>query len=281
MTIRQRLAEFRRDGTRPSLLSSGDLLNTLRTLPAVLVVASLVLTACANQASLPTVAPSSTPDPCAPGNLGQTIRQVDDLMQQFDDESALAANVARSQLAAHIATLQGIRRQAQALDVPGCAGQLRQLALTHMNTVVDTMLAFLSQGDQAVVAQGIQTGRTQRDAYVEEEARLLAAATAGVTPRVVSSPTIPPAGSTAAASAAGLAAFIVVNPGPVPLTLRGTPATAGEQVATLPVGESAVALGGSSDGAWIQVVVPDRPYQTAWVLASLVQITLPTPVATP
>lgn len=249
----------------------------------ILIAASLLLAACGSQVGPPTPTPSATPDPCASGSLGQSVGEVDALMQQFDDESALAANVPRSQLATHIANLQSIRRQAQGLDVPTCTVELRQLELTHMNTVVDTMLAFLSQGDQAVVAQGIETGRKQRDAFVAEEARLLAAATAGVTPQALSSATALSSRATAAAASpeTGLAAFIVVNPGPVPLTLRTTPATSGEQVATLPVGQSAVALGGSSDGQWIQVVVPDRPYQSAWVLASLVQVTLPTPIATP
>jgi hypothetical protein len=80
-----------------------------------------------------------------------------------------------------------------------------------------------------------------------------------------------------APTAIPVSSFVAVNPGPVPITLRAVPATSGEILATLPVGGAAAALGGSPDGEWVHVVVPDHPYQTAWVLASLVQITVPTP----
>jgi hypothetical protein len=200
-------------------------------------------------------------------------------MQQFDDESALASNVPRSQLATRVAALQSIRRQAQNQSAPGCVAQLKQLQLTHMNTVIDTMLAFLSRGDQGAVTQGIEAGRQQHDQYVVELARLLGITAVAVTPRPTLSAAQPGGTATAGRAQSALASsgFIAVNPGPVPITLRAVPATAGAVVATLPVGASAAALGGSPDGEWIQVVVPDHPYQTAWLLASLVQLTLPTP----
>jgi hypothetical protein len=177
-------------------------------------------------------------------------------------------------LATRIAALQSIRRQAQVQSAPGCVAQLKQLQLTHMNTVIDTMLAFMSRGDQGAVAQGVEAGRAQHDQYVLELARVMGIPAAAVTPRPTLSAASPPEGTPVDA---GQSAFVALNPGPVPITLRAVPATAGEAVATLPVGGSATALGGSTDGEWIQVVVPDHPYQTAWVLASLVQITVPTP----
>jgi len=231
-------------------------------------------------ASAPSVAlpPSASPDPCAPQNLRSTVGEVNRIMQQFDDESSLASSVPRSQLATHIAALQSIRREASNQSTPPCVAQLKELELTHMNTVIDTMLAFLGRGDQVAVARGISVGRQQHDQYVLELARLMGVTAVAVTP---APPATVPAADAAPTQAGqtqpGASGFVVLNPGPVPVTLRAVPATAGDMLATLPVGQSAAALGGSSDGQWIQVVVPDHPYQTAWVLASLVQVVLPTP----
>lgn len=250
-----------------------------RSISVILVVTGAVLAGCASPSTPLAPSPSAKPDPCAPENIKNTAGAVNSIMQQFDDESALASNVPRSQLATRIAALQSIRRDAQNQSTPGCVAQLKQLQLTHMNTVIDTMLGFMSRGDQGAVAQGIQAGREQHDQYVVELARLLGITAIAVTPRPTLSAAPPPEEETVdgGQSVPVASGFIALNPGPSPVTLRAVPATAGEAVATLPVGQSAAALGGTPDGEWIQVVVPDHPYQTAWVLASLVQITVPTP----
>lgn len=267
-----------RDGESPSLTMSlgGIRVKAQRCLSLILLLTGIILSACARPAIPPTPLPPAVLDPCAPGNIQGTVGAINDLMQQFDDESALASNVPRSQLAARIVALQSIRRQAQDYDAPTCVTQLKQLQLTHMNSVIETMLAFLSRGDQAAVAQGIQAGRAQHDEYVVELSRLL-----GITAVAATAQPTPVASVRATAedaqTAIPVSGFVAVNPGPVPITLRSVPATSGEVVSTLPVGSSAAALGGSPDGEWVHVVVPDHPYQTAWVLASLVQISVPTP----
>jgi hypothetical protein len=43
------------------------------------------------------------------------------------------------------------------------------------------------------------------------------------------------------------------------------------------VGASVSALAASSDGQWYQVVVPGRPDETAWVLATDVRLVTGTP----
>ena len=252
-------------------------MKTSRSIGVILVVTGAVLAACTGPSTPLAPIPSVVPDPCAPDNIKSTVGAVDSLMQQFDDESTLASNVPRSQLAARIAALQSTRRQAQSNSAPACVAGLKRLQLTHMNTVIDTMLAFMSRGDQGAVGQGIEAGREQHDQYEVELARLLGITAAAVTPRPTLPAAPPPEGTPADGGQSVLVSsgFIALNPGPVPLTLRAVPATAGEDVATLPVGASATALGGTADGEWIQVVVPDHPYQTAWVLASLVQITVP------
>jgi hypothetical protein len=270
-----------RDGEPPSLtMRLGRVgVKAYRSISLILLVTGTTLSACAGPGTPPVPIPTAVPDPCASENIEGTAGAINSLMQQFDDESALASNVTRSQLAARIAALQSIRRQAQDHDAPTCVAQLKQLQLIHMDSVIETMLAFMSRGDQAAVARGIQLGREQHDQYVVELARLLGMTALAVTPQPASPVTSASVEARAgtAQTAIPVSGFVAVNPGPVLITLRSLPATSGEVVATLPVGGSAAALGGSPDGEWVHVVVPDHPYQTAWVLASLVQITVPTP----
>jgi hypothetical protein len=235
-------------------------------------VAAVTLTACgALGKGSPTPGITATVDYCAPDNIKIAAGLVNEFMRQFDDESALASNLPRSQLATHISTLQAIRRAAQDQRVPTCLAQLKQLQLTHMNTVISTLLGFLGGGDQASVSQGIDVARQQHDQYVLELAKVL-----GVTPIVVTrAPTPEP--TEVLGGTPGAPAVMALNPGPFPINLRGTPSESGELVATLDVGKAVLALAESSDGKWVQVVVPGHPDETAWVLSSEVQLSSPTP----
>jgi len=233
--------------------------------------AVLILTACGGQAA-PTVTPSPAVSPtfdiCSPANIKGAAGAVNEFMRQFDDESVLASNVPRGQLAPHISALQGIRRGAQDQRVPGCLTQLKQLQLVHMNTVINTLLAFMGGGSQSGVTQGIEVARQQHDEYVLELARIM-----GVTPVVVTPPPTQPV-TPGAVPGPGI---VAVNPGPFPINLRASPSLDGELVTTLDVGQSVTALAASSDGQWYQVVVPGKPDQTAWVLATEVRLVEATP----
>ena len=73
------------------------------------------------------------------------------------------------------------------------------------------------------------------------------------------------------------AVLCAINPGPFPVNLRAEPDVNGKLVTTLDVGQSVTALAASSDGQWYQVVVPGKPDETAWVLATEVRLVEPTP----
>ena len=214
---------------------------------------ALVLAACGAQGTrAATVVPtaSRTPDYLQPREHQGAAGAVNEFMRRFDDESVLASNVPRSQLAPHISALQTIRRGAQDQRVPVCLTELKQLQLVHMNTVINTLLAFLGGGSQSGVSQGIETARQQHDEYVLELARLM-----GVTPVVV---TPPPTQAVTPGVAPG-PGIVAVNPGPFPVNLRAAPSADGDLVTTLDVGQSVTALAASSDGQWYQVVVPGAP----------------------
>ncbi len=247
-----------------------------RTLILTLVLTSSLLTACAGNVGQ---AGSPTPDYCSPNNVKILARQVNELTQQFDDKSALAATVPVSQLAPHIGTLQAIRRAAQEQNVPGCLAQLKALQVNQMNTVIATMLGFLGGGDQNTVAQAIGIARQQHDQYMLELARLLDVTPTIITPPPTEPSTPTPAETPTAAAvegtppaAAGGSTILAVNPGPYPINLRAVPSVGGRLVTTLDVGKSAVALAETTDNLWVQVLVPGHPDQKAWVSASDVQL---------
>ena len=120
---------------------------------------------------IPTV--SSTPDPCAPENIQAEVDKVHRHMREFDDASILASSTPRDQLNNSIADLQRIRRESEDEKIPACLQTLKQYQIQHMNSVIDTLIAFISGSDQTVLDQGIAIARQQHDQYTLELARIL------------------------------------------------------------------------------------------------------------
>jgi hypothetical protein len=232
----------------------------------------------------PPPSPTSTPesDPCAPENIPVEVEKVHKLMREFDDASLLASNTPIEQLNPSIADLQRIRRDAEDQPAPACLATLKQYQLAHMNTVINTMLYMLSyQGSDTeteALNQGIALARQQHDQYVLELANVL-----GLT--VVAAPTSASAeGTPQADGTPAPAPLTIANPGPTVVNLRNQPDLNAENLGILDIGASAVLLGRTADALWYQVEFPGQPGQTAWVYASLVQLsdtTVELPVVTP
>ncbi len=119
------------------------------------------------------ILPTATPDPCAKENIEVEVTKVHKFMREFDDASILAANMPREQLGTAIAGLQKIRRDAEDQLVPSCLFTLKTYQIAHMNTVINTLIAFLGGSDQAIIDQGIAIARQQHDQYTLELARVL------------------------------------------------------------------------------------------------------------
>jgi hypothetical protein len=168
---------------------------------SLLIILAAVLSACASapvteiaatpetQYIIVTATPPSatnTPDPCAPENIEAEVQKVHAYMREFDDASTLAASRPRQELAASIADLQRIRRNAEDQVTPPCLATLKTHQVSHMNTVINTLVAFLGGADQASVDQGIALARNQHDQYTLELARLL-----GITVEPASSIIVP------------------------------------------------------------------------------------------
>lgn len=121
-----------------------------------------------------TSAPATdTPDPCTAENIEAEVKKIHTYMREFDDASTLAASRPREDLAASIADLQRIRREAEDQPTPACLSILKTHQISHMNSVINTLIAFMGGADQASVDQGIALAREQHDQYTLELARLL------------------------------------------------------------------------------------------------------------
>ena len=162
-------------------------------LPSIFIITMLIAGCGVNQQPPPSVIPEETATPvptstiiaitttadlCAADHIKAEVDKVHRHMREFDDASILASSMPRDQLSTSIADLQRIRREAEDETVPACLENLRNFQIQHMNSVIETLLAFVrGNSDQAVLNQAIALAGQQHDQYILELARLL-----GITP---------------------------------------------------------------------------------------------------
>jgi hypothetical protein len=148
----------------------------------ILTILLLFLSACANQniaSAQPgatiesTLTATLTPDPCSVENLSASIKEVNDLMREFDDIAKLAASVAREKVPELVSEMQRIRREAEDHETPTCLATLKVHQITHMNTVIDTLIAFIGGAQAEALNEGISRAGHEHDLYTLEVARLL------------------------------------------------------------------------------------------------------------
>jgi hypothetical protein len=120
---------------------------------------------------LPTIRPSQ--DSCAPDRVRPDVEKVDALMIEFYDASAIASQTPIDELPDRIPGLQEIRRRALALKVSACLKNLQSYQISHMNMVINTLMAFMAKSDESVLAEGIIQARLLNEEYKKEKARLL------------------------------------------------------------------------------------------------------------
>jgi hypothetical protein len=226
---------------------------------------------------------TSTPDPCLGENLPVEVAKVNKLMREFDDYSLLASNTPQAQLIQIIPELQRILRDAEDKTVPGCLNDLKKLQLAYMSTVVQTLISFMNTKDAAGAEQinaGIAQAQKLHGQYDIGMASLL-----GITLTVP--PTSTPGAATPEANASStsmIPIITVTNLGAAVVNLRSAPDLNAREAGLLDARISTIVLGKTADDQWIQVQVPGKPDQIAWVYAQLVQLSVPissVPVAAP
>ena len=159
---------------------------------SLLIVFTVFLSACSGEAAIPptetTLPSTATPDPCSEANLPNEVSKIHKLMREFDDYSALASNTPQQQLVVVIPELQRILRDAQDQPVPACLIRLKELQISHMTMVVQTLLAFVGNSDANLVNQGIAQARDLHTQYDVEMARLLGITLTVATPAPTGTP---------------------------------------------------------------------------------------------
>ena len=164
----------------------------------------ILLAGCSNTPATPTAVPvqeptgtptaasvveaSATLDPCSSGNVEAEVQKVHSHMREFDDAAILASNLPREELSDPIANLQRIRREAEDEQTPSCLLVLKTYQVNHMNSVIDTLVAFLGGADTAALEQNISVARKQHDDYTLELARLLGLTVEAATVPVLGTP---------------------------------------------------------------------------------------------
>src|SRR5690606_40796385 len=77
----------------------------------------------------------------------------------------------REQLSVVITNLQRIRRAAEDTTPPTCLTALKSYQLTHMNAVIDTLIAFVGGADNATLNAGMAKAQeSDRKSVVERKA---------------------------------------------------------------------------------------------------------------
>jgi hypothetical protein len=165
---------------------------------------AIVSTSAATQEPVSTDAASAstTPDLCISPQIEAEAQKVQKHMREFDDASVLASSVPQAQLSSSIADLQRIRREADDEPVPPCLASLKNYQISHMNSVISTLLAFMrskdplaidcvdiqSNTEEEAVCQNIALARQQHDQYLLELARILGLTVMPATPGAVTPP---------------------------------------------------------------------------------------------
>ena len=215
---------------------------------------------------------NATPDLCSSENLPYEAAKTNKLMREFDDYSALASSTPQSQLVVLIPEMQRILRETEDLPVPACMQSLKNLQMAHMNLVIQTLMAFMNNTDVQLINAGIAQARELHGKYDVELARLLGI-TLAPQPTSLPRPTATPAANVVPSPATQMA--MVTNPGPNGVNLRSAPGLNAPESGMLNAQTSTAALGRSADDQWILVEIPVQPGQTAWVYATLVQLSVP------
>ncbi len=233
----------------------------------------------------PTIEVSLTPTPdiCAPENIGTEIEEIHKIMRTFEDASLLASNTPNQQLYSAIADLQRIRREAEYLKAPACLDKLKKLQLTHMETVINIMMAFYTGTNAEIINTGILQARQEHDAYTLELVELLGGlplpgatqVAEEITPTTIETPVL----------IANLTVTLKANLNAA--NMRDAPSRDSTVINWLGKNQEADVFGQNEDGSWFLLSIPSDPDKRAWVAFSALEIvagdkeTLPVLTPTP
>jgi hypothetical protein len=234
--------------------------------------------------------PVLLPDPCAPENIHMTIKPLDMLMGAFEDTTAVAYKMPRQMVADQITVLQEIRRDVSDKDVSSCLNDLKRVQIEYMDSVINTLLAFLEGAPGQVTTKGLGSSWELRSRYFDELERLL-----GVTltprpteihwtPQVFLEPTeqitVPvetntPIPTRTVKFTPTIFSTIAMVVNPRGANVRSGPSVLYESRLVIPTEEMVEVIGRLENGEWLLIRKPEMPEGTGWVFTELVKLESP------
>lgn len=232
---------------------------------------------------------------CAPGFVAEVVKPLTALMQAFDDTTDIAYYMPRPQVSAQITELQSYRRQVTMIEVPSCLLQLKAAQIKYMDSVINTLLAFLGGAKGEVTISGLEISLQFRARYENEltnllgvtstprpttialsEGQLIVSSPTGTqisnssTPSIVEvSPTVIPVQDTATPTP--FSAMAVVS-NPEGVNVRFGPGVLYGYDTVIPQYEELEILGKSENGEWLLVADSSSLGALGWIFAPLVQL---------
>lgn len=253
-----------------------------------------ILTSCSGKSNTGIETPSSTPNPCAPNQIGKEIDKINELMRAFDDATFIANLTDQKLLAQPIMEMQAIRRQVENLEMPSCLKNLQVSAISYMNMVINYLAHFMGGISQEQINAEIAASQNLRIAYEEEIARQIGATYVPPPTRIPVTPATPKptqennSSSTQPAEKTPVAdpKFIVTNTSQASINIRLEPSLTSAIVGYLQPEETAQAIGRTTDSEWIAILLTNSSIAYAWVYSENVTLNvpveqLPTPDPTP
>ncbi len=100
------------------------------------------------------------------------LDKMQDIAREWDDANALAGQTPRASLAGPIASLQQIRRNAEDIEVPGCAQGVHDSLVGAMDATITGYLDFLGQKGDFVVNASFDRASNKMREFNNELARI-------------------------------------------------------------------------------------------------------------
>lgn len=127
----------------------------------VLITVVFLLAACGAGEPPATATPSATNTPIPPSptpicevQATEFENQMQDIIERWDDTTAIAGSTGRGALSGPVGDLQEIKREAGDLEPPPCAEHIKELMGVYMERYINAYLSFMSQeSDSAVNSQ--------------------------------------------------------------------------------------------------------------------------------
>ena len=119
---------------------------------------------------------SAAPGPCDFDKVEAANKQLVDIGRNWEIAYNLASNTSIAELAAPVKTMQSIKRDVDALEVPACLTTARGYFSEHIRYTIEGLQAAMAQKPDSTVHDLISRANALLTKYVDEMGRVVACA---------------------------------------------------------------------------------------------------------